>query len=100
MEENTIIEEGKETVETAAEELTNPALDAFNDLPTIVEESGNGDIQVLPLAIGIGIGGAIVLGVRKIYKMIKEKKSKYLTPDKEDEAVEDADPEIDEVEEK
>ena len=95
MEENTIIEEG---IETTTEELSNPALDTINDLPTIVEESGNGDIQVLPLAIGIGIGGAIVLGVRKIYKMSKEKKSKYATPDKEDKAVEDAEPEVDEEE--
>lgn len=90
MEENTIIEEGMDVVETATEGLGNPELDVLDDLPTIVEESGNGDIPVLPVAIGVAVGGAIVLGVKKLYKMIKTRKeAKYLTPEPKADEVED-----------
>ena len=97
MEENTIIEKG---IEKTTEELVNPATDVLNDLPAIVEESGNGGIQVLPLAIGIGIGGAIVLGVKKLYKMVKARKeAKYLIPEPFDDEVKEETEENDDEEE-
>ena len=85
MEENTIIEEG---IDTVFDEVGKSVEDTLTELPTIVEETGNGDIQVLPVAIGVAVGGVIVLGVKKLYKMIKAKKeAKYLTPEpKTDEA--------------
>ena len=87
MEENKIIEEG---IETVTDGFENQVTDVtFDNLPTLVEESGNGDIQVLPLAIGIGIGGALVLGVKKIYKIIKARKeAKYLKPEEKSDAEE------------
>lgn len=93
MEENTIIEEG---IDKVFDEVGNPVGDTLTDLPTIVEESGNGDIQILPLAIGVAIGGAIILGVKKLWKMAKTKR--YLTPCQVDKPMEETE-DIDEEEE-